>query len=201
MTQYEMTEQLSEKLHVTLEDAKTALENGDWNMLTATHLLEQEKFRRMQELNEAASTAEAAAVQFAPDEGAADAISMDDAATEEAAAEEKVEETGNARARKHRGGKALRNLGQHIRRLVACGNRNRLEVRKGDELVLSLPVTVVAVAMLCAFWVCLILLVVGLFTGCHYSFNGKELGRKNINDALAKAADAAEQMKQNVAKA
>ena len=39
MTQYEMTENLSEKCDVTLEEAKTALEASDWNTLTATHLL------------------------------------------------------------------------------------------------------------------------------------------------------------------
>ena len=69
MTQYEMVEKLSEKCNVTLEKARDALEVSDWNMLTATHLLEQEKFSRMQALNEVSSTGAAAAVQFAPDEG------------------------------------------------------------------------------------------------------------------------------------
>ena len=35
MTQYEMTEKLSEKMNVTLEEAKAALEANDWNMLDA----------------------------------------------------------------------------------------------------------------------------------------------------------------------
>lgn len=39
--QFEMTERLSRKMHITLEAAKAALEASDWNMLTATHLLEQ----------------------------------------------------------------------------------------------------------------------------------------------------------------
>ena len=42
MTQYEMTEKLSEKMNVTLEEAKTALEACEWNMLDAALLLEKE---------------------------------------------------------------------------------------------------------------------------------------------------------------
>ena len=82
-------------------------------------------------------------------------------------------------------------MGEHIRRLVACGNRNRFEVRRGDELVMDLPVTVLAVALIFAFWVCLPLLVVGLFTGWRYSFSGAELGSERINGAMRKAAEVA----------
>ena len=57
MTEYEMTEQLAAKMNISLEEAKAALEAGNWNTLTATHLLEQEKFRRMQELNAVAASA------------------------------------------------------------------------------------------------------------------------------------------------
>ena len=156
MTQYEMTEKLSEKMNVTMEEAKAALEASEWNMLDAALLLEQE--------HGAAKKADA-------------------------------EPTRGAR----KGHKGLRNLGDHVRRLIACGNRNRFEVRRGDASILELPVTVLAVLMLCAFWVCAPLLVIGLFAGCRYSFSGEELGREDINSALNKAADAAEHMKETVA--
>ena len=42
MTQYEMVEKLSEKMNVTLEEAKAALEVADWNMLDAALVLEKE---------------------------------------------------------------------------------------------------------------------------------------------------------------
>ena len=38
-TQYEMTEQLAGKMHITLTEARAALEAAGWNMLTATHML------------------------------------------------------------------------------------------------------------------------------------------------------------------
>ena len=40
MTQYEMVEKLAEKMNVTLEEAKVALEAAEWNMLDAALVLE-----------------------------------------------------------------------------------------------------------------------------------------------------------------
>ena len=47
----------------------------------------------------------------------------------------------------------------------------------------------------------IIFLVIGLFMGCRYGFNGRELGREGINSALGKAADAAERVKRKAAEA
>ena len=185
MTQYEMTEKLAEKCDVTLEEAKTALENGDWNMLTATHLLEQEKFSRMQALNEAASTGAATAVQFAPDEGTWEAPE----AQAQAATEETVKETVKRVEARHRANRqGARKLGALIRRAVAWGNRNRFEVHKGGERLLDVPVTALVLAMVCAFWVCVPLLVVGLFMGCRYSVGGREFGLSKADAGSATQA-------------
>ena len=42
MTHYEMAEKLAEKMNVSLEEAKTALEACDWEMLDAALMLEKE---------------------------------------------------------------------------------------------------------------------------------------------------------------
>ncbi len=202
MTQYEMAEKLSEKCNVTLEKARNTLEAGDWNMLTATHLLEQEQFRRMQELNEVASDCGGMAVQYATEEEAATeeiVLDAEAAATEEATFDAVTDDCGRAETPKRR--RSHRGLGRIIRRVVAFGNRNRLVVRRSSETLMRLPVTVLALLLLCAFWVCVPLLVIGLFAGCRYSFDGKELGRRDINGALDKAASAAEHMRKAVAEA
>lgn len=210
MTQYEMIEQLSAKMNVGHDEARAALEAGGWNALTATHLLEKEKFRRMRELDAFASAGEAAAVQAAPegtaaDETAAEKTAAEKAAAVEAAADEiAADEAPEAAARAGAGtrrGLGGGKLGNCVRRLAACGNRNRFRVRRGDAVVLDLPVTVLALFLLFAFWTCIPLLVIGLFLGCRYSFGGRELGREGINGALAKAADAADQIKKRVAEA
>ena len=197
MTQYEMAEQIARKCDVTLDEAMTALEAGGWNALTATHLLEQEKFRKMQALNEFAEGGEAAAVQAAPEEPAQEAAVEADKLPENVVVMPRPESAEKQRAR----GKGLKSVFSAIRRVVACGNRNRFTVRKGDEKVLEMPVTALALLALCAFWVCVPLLVIGLFAGCRYSFSGKELGREGLNRALDKAADAAGSVRKTVAQA
>lgn len=204
MTQYEMAEKLSEKCNVTLEKARDTLETGGWNMLTATHLLEQEQFRRMQALNEVVSGCEGMAVQYATEEeAAAEEIAPDAqaASTEEIAQDEPDATDEPVRVEPAKRRRSRRGLGRHIRKAVACGNRNRFVVRRGSETVLRLPVTVLVPLLLCAFWVCVPLLVIGLFAGCRYSFEGRELGREDINSVLGKAASAAEHMKKAVAEA
>ncbi len=210
MTQYEMTEQLAVKCGVSVEEAMTALEASGWNTLTATHLLEQEKFRRMQELNAFAESGTvtavqggtAAAVQAAPEEAAAPEAACAETPDEaQTVVVEVIEEARQKEARKQCKSQGLKNLGAHLRRLLACGNRNRFIARKGEEQLLAMPVTALVLLMLCAFWVCVPLLVIGLFAGCRYGFEGKELGREDINRALGKAADAADHVKQTVAHA
>ena len=210
MTQYEMTEQLAVKCGVSVEEAMTALEASGWNTLTATHLLEQEKFRRMQELSAFAESGtvtavqggSAAAVQAAPEEAAAPEAACEETPDEaQTVVVEVIEEARQKEARKQCKSQGLKNLGAHLRRLLACGNRNRFIARKGEEQLLAMPVTALVLLMLCAFWVCVPLLVIGLFAGCRYGFEGKELGREDINRVLGKAADAADHVKQTVAHA
>ena len=110
------------------------------------------------------------------------------------AAEEK--DAGQAARERRRG--VVEGLGGMIRDLFNLGNRNRFEVRRGDELLLEVPVTVLVLLLIFAFWVCIPLLVIGLFAGCRYSFSGDELGRESVNQAMDKAAEAVERVKEEV---
>ena len=96
----------------------------------------------------------------------------------------------------HRG--AIKGLGDLVRSIFNLGNRNHFEVRRDDELVLELPVTVLVLLLILAFWVCIPLLVIGLFVGYRYSFSGDELGRESVNNAMDKAAEVAEKVKEEV---
>ena len=110
------------------------------------------------------------------------------------AAEEK--DAGQAARERRRG--VVEGLGGMIRDLFNLGNRNRFEVRRDDELLLEVPVTVLVLLLIFAFWVCIPLLVIGLFAGCRYSFSGDELGRESVNQAMDKAAEAVERVKEEV---
>ena len=159
MTEYEMTEQLAAKMHITLEEAKAALEASEWNPLTATHLLEQERFNRMQALNEVADQSAGAEAEAAPE-----------------AQEATTARTERREARRARRGEGLKRIARAIRDLVALGNRSRFAIHRGGEPLLEMPVTVLAILLLCSFGTCALLLVAGLFLGCRYSVNGRFIG-------------------------
>ena len=167
MTNYEMVEKLSEKMGVTMDEAKTALEASDWDMLDAALLLEKEH-----------------------------GIEGGTYTTRQARKQAEEEPS-------HRGGHwAVKRLGHYVRKLLLIGNRNRFEVRRrnSDDLVLDMPTTAMVLLLIFAFWVCVPLLVIGLFSGFRYSFSGAELGRESINRAMDRAAEAADRMKDDMTK-
>ena len=109
-----------------------------------------------------------------------------------------AEENNPGREARERRRGVVEGLGGLLRDLFNLGNRNRFEVRKDDKLVLELPVTVLVLLLIFAFWVCIPLLVIGLFAGFRYSFSGAELGRESVNSAMNKAAEAVEKVKEEV---
>jgi len=109
--------------------------------------------------------------------------------------EEPAEETPS---RKNRFAERAGTLWEKIRRLIQIGNENFFIVTRKDEEVLRLPVTVLAILLICAFAFVAIVLVVGLFCGLKYSIHGEQLGKPIVNDVMDKAANAAENVRETV---
>ena len=166
MTHYEMAEKLAEKMNVSLEEAKEALEACDWEMLDAALMLEKAHVANTQ-----------AAYSTRP--------------------ESEDERSDREKSKERRRG-IVKGVGEFFRSLLNMGNRNRFEVRKNDQVVLELPVTVLVLLLIFAFWVCIPLLVIGLFADYRYAFSGAELGRDSVNSAMDKAAEVAEKVKEEV---
>jgi hypothetical protein len=53
------------------------------------------------------------------------------------------------------------------------------------------------VLALCFFWITIPLLIIGLFMGFRYRFNGPDLGKDSVNSAMDTAATAAENLKKS----
>ena len=167
MTNFEMVETLREKANVSYEEAKDALEQSNWDLLDAMLLLEKEG--KVNPGSQSYSTK--------PEE-------------EKATENEKKRRDNGEGARG-----ALRWLGQTFCKLLRMGNANAFVVsRRGQELF-SLPVTVFVILMICGFWFMFAVLAVGLFCGARYSFRGPNLGKPSINEAMNRAAEAAETVK------
>ena len=174
--QNEAVEQLSAKMHVTMDEAKVALNAANWNMLTATHLLEQEAFRRKQEMSEIINFSERAA--------ATDAVDDDQAVTEsQTVADSDTVSNGQAedgrkgqKTAQSKAGENAKKLGHTIMDLIRHGNRNRFVIRRDGEQLLDMPVTILVLLLLGSFGTCAFLMVLGLFFGCRYTISESSIG-------------------------
>ncbi len=69
--------------------------------------------------------------------------------------------------------------------------------RRGKEII-TIPVLVLILLLIFAFWAVVPLLVIGLFLDCRYRFHGVDHVSLNINDVCDKAADAASELKKDI---
>ena len=98
-------------------------------------------------------------------------------------------------------------FGDQVKKFVKwCGNLIKkgcenffIVSRHGEELI-TMPVLVLILLMLFAFWVTVPLIVIGLFFGFKYSFKGAITQAVDVNTACEKAAEAAENIRQEFSK-
>jgi hypothetical protein len=82
-----------------------------------------------------------------------------------------------------------------IKKLFAKGNRNNFEVIKDGKRIMSIPVTILVVLVVFTFWITIPTMIIGLFLGYKYAFNGPELGKEKVNRAMDSVSNAAENLK------
>lgn len=82
-----------------------------------------------------------------------------------------------------------------LKKLFKKANRNSFHVTKDGERIISVPVIILAILILCAFWITIPIMVIGLFLGYKYSFAGPDLGKEQVNRAMDSASNAAESIK------
>ena len=169
MEHLEMVEKLREKTGVTYDEAKEALEKCNWEMLDA--LIELERQGKIKESRTAS-------------------YSTKDAEQQEAPVSQTVQD-------KTTFGDLFRRFISWIGKWVQKGNQNFLRIEHKGKDLMNISITVLILLLLIAFWAVLIVLVVGLFCGCRYSFWGPQLGREDVNQAMDKAHDMAEELKQD----
>lgn len=153
MERMEMTEKLREKTGISYQEAKEALELTEWDLLEAVVYLERQ--------------------------GKVE--------TNKVEANEKEEEKVENAQKAHEGGsKATENMekvGNWVSRLVEKGNRNRLEVKREDRILFTMPLTVVALVALFAFWFIFPGMLIGWFFGLRYSLEGQDMrGSKEFRE-------------------
>ena len=170
MDHIEMVERLRERANVSYEEARAALERSDWDMLDA--LIELEKQGRVR--------------------GGA---SYDTAGDGKSAPRY---ETVNATASAQGGDSGWKTFCDGAKRLFEKSWKNNFRISRHGETLLVMPILLFLLLIVLCFWVSLPLLIIGLFFGCRYSFQGVDIKDDDLNRVMDKAANAAESVKESI---
>lgn len=176
METLEKVELIREKCDVSYEEARQALDDANGDVLDAIIELERQGKARPQ--SAAYSTAEDQTHTVSDEMAQAQA-------------------DYHKSSRRSRFGERAEQLGDYLRHVL----RRSVEVsfvadRNGDR-VLDMPVLVLVIALV-ALPVTLPLLIVGLFFGFRYHFDGMNTVTVDVNDVMDKAAGAADSIKKDV---
>lgn len=173
----EMVERLREKAPVSYGQAKRALEYSGGNLLDALIYLEEQGAIPRQEGAYFTTRGETP-----PSPPPAPPAS------------EAEEETGSGKKKKKkrpdRKGKAAgrSTFLQTLRRWLID---NELEIWRRDKPITALPVLILVLLVIFAYYVVIPLLILGLFLGFRYRFSGPDLERDELNDVMGNVADTA----------
>lgn len=182
MTTLEQVEKLRAMANVTYDEAKTALEAANGDLLEAIIYLEKQG-----KVN-------------APSGGGYYSSKK----TSDTYSESYKEGCWEKQAHCHHHGAGfssmVKKLGHFCRKLIRKGNANSFEVLKGEESKASAPVTGFALLLIFAPWITIPLIIIGLFFGFRYRFNGPDFSDNTVNDAMNSAADAAVNLKKSMEK-
>ena len=173
MERYEMAELLSQKAGVSLEEARAALEENNWDMLDAMVALERAH------------------------KTAGPAVNMEtEAGTGSGSPVRPVKNVSN---KKHDPifSNGFATIWDYVKKLFRISLDNNFVVVRRDKQILAVPVLVLVVLLFASFGLMLLVLIAGLFLGCLYRFEGRQLGRDDINSAMGKISDLAEDIKES----
>lgn len=167
MDNFEKVEKLREHANVSYEEAKQALESSNWDILDAMIYLEQNGKVRGPEQSSYTTQAENVKIE------------IDDKECKSSFSDN------------------MRRFGKWCQKWIEKGNNNSFCVEKDNQEIFRMPITLLIVLLIFAFWVVVPLLVVGLFFNMRYQFSGPDVRSVDIdfNRAMDGAADAAESIK------
>ena len=160
----EQVERLREKADVSYARAKQALEYSGGNLLDALIYLEEQG-------------------DIPRPEGAYYSTRSQTPPAQEAREKAEPQPAGGKEKEAGRGGL--------LRRVRYVLLDNELEIWRKDRPVTALPVLILLLLVIVAYYIVLPLLILGLFVGFRYRFSGPDLERESINSVMGSVADTA----------
>lgn len=168
MNELEKVERLREKAEVTYEEAKKALEECGGDLLEAMVYLEKQgKVKQPKQSSYTTQYEEPEKIEKAAQETKSSGGFMD----------------------------MLNRFFAWCGSMIKKGNETNFKVEKNGENLVTIPVTLFVILMIVGWSIILVLLVIGLFAGCRYSFDGASSVNLDLNKAMDSAADVADSIK------
>ena len=184
MITLEQVEKLREYADITYDEAKAALESADGDILQA--LIDLERQGKVK----------------APQGGGrynSGSIELSSNPSQEEAKKEKTQSKSSTSEKSA----FSRNMGNFFRwmgEIIHKGNVNAMVVDKNGNSIMRLPITVLVLLVVFAFWIVVPLLIIGLFFSFRYYFQGPDIKCTKVNDAMDTVANAAEEIKNDMKK-
>ena len=172
MENLEKIELIREKTGVTYEEAKQALEASEYDTLEAIVYLE-----RLGKIKENKSATYSTGANT----------------SEEFKSAQREYETNSKTA-----GDILNSFLAWCGKVVKKGCETTFEVTRYNNRIISVPLIVLVVCLVLAFWVTLPLLIIGLFFDCKYRFIGVEKTEIDLNGMCEKASQTCENIKDDI---
>lgn len=171
MEHYEMAELLSRKANVSLEEARSVLCETDWDILDAMIALERRNGKKPEP------------------------VVIDRTGDGEAYSEPQPVRSTPKKDPIITNGFAQ--LWYYIKRALQLSAQTEFTIIRRDRVVLSVPVLVLVILLVFCFWVILPALVLGMFFGFRYRFEGKR-GAEAANRAMDKLDNVVENIKDSL---
>ncbi|WP_315121299.1 DUF4342 domain-containing protein [uncultured Clostridium sp.] len=163
MEELKLIDKLKEKTNISYEEAKTALENSNWNILDALLHLEEN--------------------------GKVEKPSVSIFYTNEARYSEKREEIIKNEKKKYENNNSFQGIFEIICKYIDTWNNIFLEIKKKDRIFLKIPLTVVIVLSFFMFWIIIPLIVVGLFLDMEFYVSSKRINTDKANKVISEISE------------
>ena len=194
MDNYQKVEQLVNKAGCSYEEAKSALEACEWDMLDAVISLEREG-----KVNK--ETAELKAeepIEIIPEVSADNVPGNNSQKIKYVNDDGKDGDQGSSGNSNSSKGSAKREhkLWQRIKSILF--NNRMVIIKSNGKQIADLPIVIPVIALIAFFWATLIIAALAMLFGCRFHFEGEDLGKININNTMDKATDYAEKVRNDL---
>lgn len=180
MVTIEQVEKLRQYAEISYEEAKVALEKTNGDILEALIQLEQQGKAKSPE-------------------GGGRFVSKTEFFGEEEKTGAKSKGQSDGSGQKGSSfGDSVKRFFSWLGKIIQKGNVNVLQVRRHNEDIINLPLTILVLLLLFGFWAIIPIMIIGLFFSFTYSFEGPDIGNEKVNKVMDDVAKAAEDIKNDI---